>query len=610
MPEYLDFVPQQRFQPTLALSPNGQLVAYSSHVSGHYDLWVVPVAGGEPRRVAGFDDRTVRQIAWTPSGDQLVFTADENGDEQFRLYLVALDGSGLTEISSGPDCQRVLAGSPFDPTGRFLAYTANDRDPAAQDLIVHDLVTGELRRFTPPEEVAFEAVSLSPDGRWLLSTGFRSNTDIAVYLTDLTDSAAEPVCVTSALGEGVFDPGVWAADSSGFHLLTDHWSEFTAAAFYDLAAGSLHPIARPSWDVEVLDAVAGVRIWSVNEGGSSRLHADRDGSSVSLPDIPPGVITALSLAPDASFAVVMINSAARPAELAVLDLSRHEFRYLTDTRPPALHVIDPIAPELITYPARDGRDVHALLYRPDGPGPHPVLLSIHGGPESQERPVYARSGLYQHLLHQGIAILAPNFAGSTGYGTAHQKLIYCDWGGIDLDDLDQAVQYLHTLDWADPNRLAVMGASYGGFAALSCLARLPYPWAAGVSMCGPSNLLTLAKASPPTWKTFVATVLGDPDTRAEHLLARSPVTHADGINAPLFVLQGAHDPRVPQAESDQIVARLRERGVEVRYDIYPDEGHGFTNRANELTAYEAISAFLHTHLIATTADRAEALQVG
>ncbi|MGW4793553.1 S9 family peptidase [Nonomuraea sp. NPDC004297] len=610
MPGYLDFVPQQRFQRTLALSPDGQLVAYSSHASGHYDLWVVPVTGGEPRRVAGFDNRTVRQFAWTPSGDELVFSADENGDEQFRLYLVALNGGEPTEISSGPDCQRILAESPFDPTGRFLAYTANDRDPAAQDLIVHDLVTSEPRRFTPPEGVAFEAVSLSPDGRWLLSTGFRSNTDIAVYLTDLNDPNAEPGCVTSALGEGVFEPGAWAADSSGFHLLTDHWSEFTAAAFYDLAARSLRPIADPSWDVEALDVAAGVRIWSVNEAGRSRLHADRDGSPIPLPDIPPGVISALSLAPDASLAIVLIDSAARPAELAVLDLVRHDFRYLTDTRPTALRVIDPIVPELITYPASDGRDVHALLYRPDGPGPHPVLLSVHGGPESQERPIYARSGLYQHLLHQGIAILAPNFAGSTGYGTAHQKLIYRDWGGIDLDDLDRGLRFLQTLDWADTGRLAVMGASYGGFAALSCLARLPYSWAAGVSICGPSNLVTLAKASPPTWKTFVATVLGDPDTCAEHLLARSPVTHADGITAPLFVIQGAHDPRVPQAESDQIVTRLRERGVEVRYDIYPDEGHGFTNRANELTAYEAISAFLHSHLIATTADRPESLRVG
>ncbi|WP_185844752.1 S9 family peptidase [Nonomuraea sp. WAC 01424] len=571
---------------------------------------MTPVTGGEPRRVAGFDGRTVRQFAWTPSGDKLVFSADENGDEQFRLYLVPLEGGEPTEISSGPDCQRILAESPFDPTGRFLAYTANDRNPADQDLIVHDLVAGKLRRFTPPEGVAFEAVSLSPDGRWLLSTGFRSNTDIAVYLTDLNDLNAEPGCVTSALGEGVFEPGAWAADSSGFHLLTDHWSEFTAAAFYDLEAKSLHAIADPSWDVEALDVAAGVRIWSVNEAGRSRLHAERNGSPLPLPEIPPGVISALSLAPDASLAVVLIDSAARPAELAVLDLVRHDFRYLTDTRPAALRVIDPIVPELITYPAGDGRDVHALLYRPDGPGPHPVLLSIHGGPEAQERPIYARSGLYQHLLHQGIAILAPNFAGSTGYGTAHQKLIYRDWGGIDLDDLNQGILFLQTLGWPDTNRLAAMGASYGGFAALSCLARLPYSWAAGVSICGPSNLVTLAKASPPTWKTFVATVLGDPETCAEQLLERSPVTHADGITAPLFVIQGAHDPRVPQDESDQIVTRLRERGVEVRYDIYPDEGHGFTNRANELKAYEAISAFLHAHLIAADVDNPEPLRVG
>ncbi|MEV4477045.1 prolyl oligopeptidase family serine peptidase [Nonomuraea sp. NPDC049504] len=607
---YLDFVPQQRFQRTLALSPNGKLVAYSSHASGHYDLWVVPVTGGEPRRLAGFDNRTVRQFAWTPSGDQLVFTADENGDEQFRIYMVSLQGGEPSEVSSGPDCQRILAESPFDPTGRFLAYTANDRDPAAQDLIVHDLTTGELRRFTPPEGVAFEAVSLSPDGRWLLATGFRSNTDIAVYLTDLNEPDAEPACVTSALGEGVFEPGAWAPDSSGFHLLTDHWSDFTAAAFYDLEAKSLHAIAAPSWDVETLDVAAGVRIWSVNEGGRSRLHAERNGSPLLLPDIPPGVISALSLAPDASFAVLLIDSAARPAELAVLDLANHDFRYLTDTRPAALRVISSIVPELITYPASGSRDVHALLYRPDGPGPHPVLLSVHGGPEAQERPIYARSGLYQHLLHQGIAILAPNAAGSTGYGTAHQKLIYRDWGGIDLDDLDHGIRHLQTLDWADTSRLAVMGASYGGFAALSCLARLPYSWVAGVSICGPSNLVTLAKASPPTWKTFVATVLGDPDTCAEHLLARSPVSHADGITAPLFVIQGAHDPRVPQTESDQIVARLRERGVEVRYDIYPDEGHGFTNRANELKAYEAISAFLYSHLITIDTEKPDVLNVG
>ena len=142
-----------------------------------------------------------------------------------------------------------------------------------------------------------------------------------------------------------------------------------------------------------------------------------------------------------------------------------------------------------------------------------------------------------------------------------------------------------------------MGGSYGGFAALSCLARLPYRWAAGVSLCGPANLVALARACPPTWKHFVAAVLGDPETDAGDLRQRSPITYADTITAPLLVLQGARDPRVPRAESDRLVDRLRSRGVDVRYRVFDDEGHGFTDRENELLAYEEIARFLCDHLI-------------
>lgn len=597
MPEFRDFVPRQRFQPGIALSPDASTVAYSSNVSGRFDLWVLPVAvTGTARRVAGFPNRAVRQIAWTPDGKELVFTADQEGDEQFRIYRVPASGGEPVEVSSGEDCQRVLGGSPFDETGRFLAFAANDRDPAVQDLLVRDLIDDHERRIIPPPGEVFEPAGISPDGRWLLAAGFRSNTDIAAYLVDLADPVAEPVCVTAPYGSGIFDPGAWAADSSGFYVLTDSWGEFTAAAFYSIADQRLRPLAQPDWDVELLDAADETVMWSVNEAGQSVLHASRDGEPIPLPEIPRGVITALAVGPGA--AVLLIDAGIRPAEIGVLDFSSG-FRYLTDARPPALRVIEPVNPELVSYPAAHGRDVHALLYRPSGPGPHPVLLSIHGGPEAQERPVYARSGLYQHLLAQGIAVFAPNIAGSTGYGIAHQKLIYRDWGGIDLDDLDHALRYLKAQTWADAECTAAMGASYGGFAALSCLARLPYPWAAGVSICGPTNLVTLAEASPPTWKEFVATVLGDPETDAEFLLQRSPVTYADAITAPLFILQGARDPRVPQNESDQIVNRLRDRGVHVRYDIYPDEGHGFTNRDNELRAYNDIARFLIEQLMAS-----------
>ncbi|GAA1579323.1 S9 family peptidase [Actinomadura kijaniata] len=590
---YQDFVPRQRFQPALAFSPGCDLVAYSSNADGRSALWTVPASGGPPRKLAQPPGRVVRQVAWSPDGASVVFTADHEGDEQYGIFLMSLADDEPTSLTEGSDCQRVLATNPFDPTGRYLVYAANDRDPTVQDLLVRDLTTGSERRIEPEEGVAFVPTEISPDGHWLLASGFRSNTEIDIYLIDLTDPEPKPRCVTDRYGTALFQPQAWAPDSSGFYLLTDLWG-FTAVAFYHLADDTLDSVVQHDWNVELLDAANGTLIWTVNEAGRSTPYIRRGERITTLPTIPSGVISTLTLAADGQKAAVLLDTASRPEEIVLLDLNDGSLRYLTDARPPALHTIDPIEPESITYPAADDRTVHAFLYRPRTPGPHPVLLSIHGGPEQQERPRY--SALYQYLLHHGIAVFAPNIAGSTGYGRAYQKLIYRDWGGIDLDDLDHAVRYLATHTDLDPQRLAAYGGSYGGFAALSCLARLPYRWAAGVSICGPTNLVTLAQDAPPTWRTYVDTVLGNPDADAQHLLSRSPITHADAIDAPLLILQGARDPRVPRAESDSLVERLRARGVKVRYEVFPDEGHGFTIPTNEVRAYTQTADFLLTHL--------------
>jgi dipeptidyl aminopeptidase/acylaminoacyl peptidase len=159
------------------------------------------------------------------------------------------------------------------------------------------------------------------------------------------------------------------------------------------------------------------------------------------------------------------------------------------------------------------------------------------------------------------------------------------------------VTYLRGLDWVDPDRIGLFGTSYGGFAVLSCLSRLPeLNWAAGVDFYGPSNLVTLAKSAPPTWAKIIEANFGDPEENAERLMRRSPVTYADHITAPLLVVQGANDPRVPHGESDQIVARLRARGVRTQYEIFPDEGHGFTRRVNQKRAFSLAGAFLSGHL--------------
>lgn len=592
MPTYQDFVPRQRFQRVLAFSPHGDHIAYSSNADGRSALWTTPSKGGSARKVARIPSRIIRQAAWTPDGDGIVFTADYEGDEQYGLYRIGLEDAEPTPIATSRDCQRFLARSPFGEEGRCLFYAANDREATVQDLLIRDLATGDERRFEPEPGVVFTPVAPSPDAHWLLVSGQRTNTEDAAYLLDLTRPDATPRCVTEAHGTGLFHAQCWAPDSSGFYLLTDLWG-FTAAAFYRLSDGALTPVARYGWDVEGLDASGGTLAWVVNDAGRSVLHVRRDGHVVQ-PRVPSGVISALSLSPDGRKAAMLLDTPAHPEEIVLVDLDDGVPRRLTDARPSALHEVEPVVPESITYPTSGGRDVHAYVYRPATPGPHPVLLSIHGGPEGQERPRYA--ALYQYLLHHGISVFAPNIAGSTGYGSDHQKLIYRDWGGIDLVDLDHALRHLRTLPDLDTDRVAAFGGSYGGFAALSCLARLPHPWAAGVSICGPSNLVTLAAEAPPTWRSVVDALLGDPERDAEHLLANSPITYADAIDAPLMVLQGARDPRVPRAESDGLVERLRERGVQVRYEVFPDEGHGFTTQANELRAYSETAAFLISHL--------------
>jgi dipeptidyl aminopeptidase/acylaminoacyl peptidase len=584
------FIPKARFLPGVALSPDAASVAYSSNVSSRFGLWVAPVRGGEPRCLLQLPDHAVRQIAWSPDGRSLVFMADRDGDEQYQIYRLPAEGGTPEKLSKTDGRQHRLAADPYDPSGRYLIYAANDRNESVQDLVVRDLHTGDEHRHIPAGKASYQAGRVSPDGRWLLIEGFNTNIDSDCYLLDLRNPASDPVKVTD--GSAHFDPVGWTTDSTAFYLLTTSWGEFVAGARYSLDDRSLRPAIAADWDVETVREAGETLLWIVNENGRSVLNVRRGDRPATQPPLPEGVINAIDVSRDGSTAALHIETATRPAEIVVLDLADGTHRYLTESRPPALTMISPVEPQTVTFTARDGRDVHGLLYRPHGEGPFPVVMWIHGGPEAQERFTYERSGLYQYLLDEGIAVYAPNAAGSTGYGVTFRTLLYRDWGGVDLHDFEDAARYVSSLSWIDPDRLAVAGASYGGFGALSCLTRLPGLWTAGVSICGPSNLVTLAAACPPTWRSFVKMMLGDPVADAPLLTQRSPITYVDRLTAPMLIIQGARDPRVPKHESDQIVDKLRGRDIDVRYLVYADEGHGFTNRDNEIAAYKEVGAFL------------------
>jgi dipeptidyl aminopeptidase/acylaminoacyl peptidase len=606
---FADFAPVRRFQPALAMSPDGASVVYASNASGQSNLWRQDIGSDTATQLTRFTERAVRDVAWSPDGSRLLFTADHHGDEFHQVFVMDADGGEPRALTDAPSVQHQLAVvNSFSPDGRYVVFAGNDREPTCQDIVLYDLQTGETRRVLTVDGLNY-AVAFSPDGRKLSAVRLNSNTDSDVMLIDLDmPDPANPVMLSPHDGEAKNEPGPWRPDGSGIFALSDQGREFTGIAEFSVVPGEPQWYEKPEWDVEQLALSANGRIlaWTVNEDGYSRLHARDlvDGIDLELPELPAGMVTTLRVSPDGRRLAYLLARATRPTEVIAVDLAGgvdRSVHVLTDSTPPALLDVEPVEPVLVRFPTHDGRAVPAFLYRPPashGSGPFPIVLSIHGGPEAQERPMYMYGGFYQYLLANGIGILAPNVRGSTGYGASYQKLIHHDWGGAELGDFEQAVHFLRTLEWVDPARIAVFGASFGGFATLSCVSRLPDLWAAAVDIVGPSNLVSFVQAVPPTWRRLMAAWVGDHETERDFLLARSPVTYADAIRAPLFVIQGANDPRVVKAESDQIVERLRARGVDVRYDVYDDEGHGFTKRVNEIKALGDAAEFLVEHLTA------------
>ncbi len=595
-PTFAQFAAIRRYQNTLAFSPDGDEIAYSVNISGQYNLWRQPSEGGYPHQVTLSGSQAVREVAWSPDGGSFLYTADNDGDEFTKIYQIPVRGGRSSEIAVQPQVQYSLQG--WSPDGRYIAYSGNDREPTDQDVILRNTESGEVTR-PMADGGLYSPAFWSPDNQHLLVVKAYSNTNTDLYVLDIDSGDAR--LITEHEGEVRYIPAGWSVDGSGFYVLSDEDREYTGLALYQLEDGSHEWVESPEGDVE--DAVVSANgrwlVWSVNKDGYSRLFV-RNMTGESEPvriNLPEGVLGTMTLSRSGDRLGVLWQQPTHPTELFIVDLATGEVNKITESFLGGLQESELTQPELIRYPTFDGKQIPAFVYRPKGvEGKIPVVLSIHGGPEAQERPQYLYSGLYQYLTSRGIAVLAPNIRGSNGYGKTYQKLIHHDWGGDELKDLEAAAQYLQAQDWVDPEKIAVYGGSFGGFATLSCISRLPGYWAAAVDIVGPSNLVTFAKAVPPTWRRMMAKWVGDPETEVDFLMSRSPVTYVDQITTPLFVVQGANDPRVVKPESDQIVERLRERGVDVRYDVYEDEGHGFTKRDNELKAMRDMAEFLEAHL--------------
>ncbi len=597
-PPFEQFFAFRRFYPIAQLTPDGERVLFVANISGQFNLWSVPLAGGWPEQLTTFTDNAVRAAAVRGDGT-ILFAADRDGDEFHQLYRIPAGGGWPEQLTELEHVQHELLASAWAPDGRSFAFAANSRRPEDNEIFVWR--DGDAApRYLFGKGMYAVAAGFSPDGSRLLAVEARSNTDFSIHVVDVESGDATEA--TPHDDTAKFVPGPWAADGSGFYVLTDEGREFQGLAFHSLGTGEREWVEAPERDVDEVTGSRDGRVlaWVENDRGWARVRV-RDlagGRDLPEPKLPQGTISFLgsgiSLSPDGSKLTLVWFQPRRPPDVYIVDTATGDARAVTESRGAALAALQLREPELIAYGSFDGREIPAWLYRPEGDGPSPFVLAIHGGPESQERPGYRPE--YQYLLSRGIGVLATNIRGSTGYGKTYQKLIHRDWGGGDLEDWRHAAEWLRAQSFVDGDRLGVYGGSYGGFATLSCVTRLPEYWRAAVDIVGPSNLLTFVRAVPPQWVRFMSEWVGDPEKDEAMLRDRSPITYVDQVRAALLVLQGAKDPRVVQSESDQMVERLRGLGREVEYVVFEDEGHGYTRYANEVRAYRLTCDWLERHL--------------
>lgn len=562
--------------------------------SGVSQVSTVDLATGEVSPLTSFSER-VLTLQGTPTGT-IAFGMDQGGDERQQVWTWSLGDDAPIQRTHQPSAMQEPGVVSSD--GSTVLVKSNARDEGTFDIVTLDIASGDVSILMQDAGTALP-VALSRDGNRALISRFNTNLDADLWLVDRTDGTSRNL--TAHDGEAWLPGAAFSPDETAVRYLTNDGTEFVRLVEQDLETGDIRVLREePDHDVEAFKVSPNGRRLAVaiNENGWSRVEihslVDRRGPTV-LSELGRGTVDRFAWSPDSSTLVFGHSSAEDPSSIVVVD-SSNDIRTISAESPQARPTL--AAPELVSFPTFDGRDIPAFLFKPEGDGPFPVLVEIHGGPESQRRLQYSSAvPTDQFIQSLGIAVLSLNVRGSTGYGKAYSHLDDKDLRLDAVKDAVAAVDWLRTRDDVIADRIGVMGQSYGGFMTLSSIAFYPDLWAVAVDVVGIANFVSFLERTGAWRRAHRSAEYGFLEHDREMLERISPLTHVDNIIAPLFVIHGRNDPRVPLFEAEQIAAALESRGQEVELRVFDDEGHGLSKRHNRVDGYAEAAGFLAKHLL-------------
>ena len=580
-----------------SFSPDTSQILLSSNRSGIYNMYTVPITGGELTPITESDSSSVFAISYFPKDERMLFRMDGNGDEIYHIYLRDTDGNHK-DLTPYEGARASFYGWTADKAG-FL-FSSNKRDARYNDLYEMDLET-----FTPKmlyqNNDGYFLGGLSEDKKYLPLVKPINTNDADLFLYGMDDKSLTKInTVQSANSPEDFSP-----DGKSLYYTTDANGEFAQLMKYNIGGKTTEQVMERSWDIvgSYFTENGSYQVTYINEDAKNSIEIIdvASGNMIELPATDNMDITNVGFSDDEKWMSFYAGGSHTPSNLYVYDIENKKQTKLTDVLNDEIQAEDLVNAEVIRYTSFDGLEIPAIYYKPHQASAEnkvPALVWVHGGPGGQSRQGF--SSFIQYMVNHGYAVLAVNNRGSSGYGKTFYQMDDLNHGDKDLKDCVAGKDWLAEQAEIDEEKIGIIGGSYGGYMTMAALTYTPEEFDVGVNLFGVTNWIRTLRSIPPWWeaqKEALYLELGDPNsTDSVRLREISPLFHTDKVTKPLIVLQGSKDPRVLQVESDEIVAGVRQNGVPVEYVLFEDEGHGFVKKENQIEAYSKVLEFLDTYL--------------